>query len=331
MGKFDRFSLNEKGDYEFTIEDLEDEETTLDLAMSSIDGSSQEIGSLTKHPRDRREKSERVAMYAFIAFIFAMFIGLIPLSWKKKSDAFMMAESFKPIGRQNLIQCAGSEKTLTVNEWLGQDMADISALCDPTFLGSSRKADPTRTPVKVFIMMGEANMFGTGMISGGSEGTLEFTVHKKHRFSHLKSEDGREWGPPRNDVRHVALHNDFEIVENNWLTIDEDRGYFGPEIQFGYVMGEFFDEPVLIIKAAQGHASLGGEMLPPGSQEYSHDGYMYAGYADSPRRWEAGSTRVASNSWRAGIKYDQHVHNVKQALRRISDYYPGSSTYEIAG
>ena len=331
MGKFDRFALNNNGDYEFTIEDLDDEEATHDLAMSSIDGSSQELGSLTKHPRDRRLKTERVAMYTLLAFALAMFIGLIPLSWKKKNESFTMAESFKPIGQQTLVQCAGSDNKIALEEWLSQDMSDISSLCDPTFHGHSRKADPTRTPVKVFIMMGEANMFGTGKIEGNVEGTLHHAVNHKKRFSHLKSEGGQGWESPRNDVRHVAVHNQFEIVENNWLTVNEERSYFGPEIQFGYIMGEMFDEPVLIVKAAQGHATLGGELLPPGSQEFHHDGFVYAGYGDSPRRWEAGSSHFASNSWRAGMRYDQHVANVKKILRNIGQYYPGASTYEVAG
>ncbi|KAL3913331.1 MAG: hypothetical protein SGARI_000709 [Bacillariaceae sp.] len=260
-----------------------------------------------------------------------MFIGLIPLSWKKKNETYLLGDSFKSLGQSNKILCAGSEKEITLEQWLSQDMTHIDQLCDPNFLGDSRKADPTRTPVKVFIMMGESNMFGAGMVDGGSEGTLEYAVQKKHRFSHLKSQDGRGWEAPRTDVRHVAVHNNFEVVENNWLTINDQRGFFGPEIQFGYVMGEIFDEPVIIIKAAQGHATLGGEMLPPGSEQFHHDGYTYAGYGDSPRRWETGSSRMTSNNWHAGMKYDQHVANVKQILRSIGQYYPGASTYEVAG
>jgi hypothetical protein len=328
MGKFNRFALKEDGNYEFTLEDIEDEETTLDLAMSSLDG--HELGSLTKHPRDRRLNSERVALYTFIAFIVVMFIGLIPLSWKKSRDRYMFGDGLQPLGQKDVIQCNGSDKKTSLNDWLRQDMQNISTLCDPHFLGQSQKAYPARTPVKVFIMLGEANMVGAGLIEGDVEGSLEYTVYTKNRFSHLKSQDQTGWEIPRMDVRYVAVHNDFEVVENNWLQINEARGYFGPEVQFGYVMGEIFDEPVLVIKAAHGRNSLGGEMLPPGSEPFEYDGYVYAGYGDSPRKWEPGTSRIAT-SWRAGAFYDQNVDNAKRILRNINAYYPGASTYEIAG
>jgi hypothetical protein len=327
MRQFNRSSLK---DEEFAVESLADEEATLELAMSSIDGSSQDFGSLKSHPHDRRLKSERIAMYTLIAFVVAMFFGLIPLSWKRRSEPFLVGDEFVPLDQKDMIRCAGSNTTTTFDEWLQQDMRDISKLCDPTFLGSSQKADPTRTPIKVFIMMGEANMVGAGLIKGDVEGSLEFAVHQKNRFTHLKGQDRSGWEIPRNDVRYVSVHNDFEVLENDWLTINEERGYFGPEIQFGYIMGEIFDEPVLIIKAAQGHNSLGGELLPPGSEQYQVDGYIYAGYGESPRRWEAGSSRM-ENGWRAGMKYDQNVANVKTIVRNIDRYYPGASTYEIAG
>jgi hypothetical protein len=330
MGRFDRFSLKDDRNYEFTVEDLDDEEATQDLAMSSVDGSAHEFGSLKSHPRERRMKTEQIAMYTFMAFIVAMFIGLLPLSWKKRSEPYLIGDSLKPLGQRGMIQCSGSDRTITLDDWLRQDMQDISTLCDPFFLGNSPKADPTRTPVKVFIMMGEANMVGAGLIAGNVEGALDYTVNSKQRFTHLKSQGGSGWASPRNDVRHVAVHEDFEVLEDNWLTLNEERGYFGPEIQFGYVMGEVLDEPVLIIKAAEGHNSLGGEMLPPGSEQFQVDGYVYAGYGDSPRRWEAGTTRV-ENGWRAGMKYDQNVANVKNVLRNIHQYYPGASTYEVAG
>lgn len=330
MGRFERFSLKGDNNYDFSVEDLDDEDATLDLALSSIDGSTQELGSLKSHPRERRLKTERIAMYTLLVFAAAIFICLIPLSWKKRSEPYMIGDSLKPLGQKGMVDCAGSERVITLDDLLRQDMGDISKLCDPKFLGQSQKADPTRTPVKVFVMLGEANMVGAGLIKGNVEGALDYTVYEKSRFVHMRGQDGFDWESPRNDVRHVVVNNDFELLENDWLAINEERGYFGTELQFGYVLGELLDEPVLIIKAAEGHTSLGGEMLPPGSEQYQKDGYVYAGYGDSPRRWEAGASRVAS-SWRGGMKYDQHVSNVKNILRNIHQYYPGASTYEVAG
>jgi hypothetical protein len=173
-------------------------------------------------------------------------------------------------------------------------------------------------------------MVGAGLLHGGYEGSLEYTVYKKNRFAHAKSSNSHGWNTPRTDVRYVAVNNDFSVTDNKWLQIDDGKGYIGPEAQFGYVMGELFDEPVLIIKAAAGHTALGGDLLPPDSEGYKLDGYVYPGYGGSPRRWEVGSTPIET-SWHAGMKYDQHVSNIKKVLRNIGTYYPGASTYEISG
>lgn len=314
--------------YEYDMDDLDDEVTTVDIAQSSMDGSSkQQLGELTKHPHDRRLKSERVALYAFAGFIVAMFLGLLPLSWKDRSKAYA-GDALVSIGDEDMIACAGRQGKITLDDWLDQGMQNISTLCDPIFLGESAKADATRTTVKVFILMGEANMVGTGQIAGDVEGTLAYTVNQKQRFTHLLQEDGA-WSA-RNDVRYVSVHSDFEVAENGWLKVQDESEYFGPELQFGYVMGEVLDEPVLLVKSASGHSSLGGDILPPGSQSYEMDGYVYAGYGDSPRRWETGTTPTP-NSWRAGMMYDEYVANAKNVLRNIGTYYPGASTYEIAG
>jgi hypothetical protein len=72
MRNFDRISLKDNGEYEVTIESQVDEESTVELAMSSIDGSCQELGSLKSHPHDRRHESERIARYTLIAFFVAL-------------------------------------------------------------------------------------------------------------------------------------------------------------------------------------------------------------------------------------------------------------------
>ena len=42
-----------------------------------------------------------------------------------------------------------------------------------------------------------------------------------------------------------------------------NRDCFGPEFNFGQVMGDLFEEPVLLIKTAWGGKALGREFLPP--------------------------------------------------------------------
>lgn len=99
--------------------------------------------------------------------------------------------------------------------------------------------------------------------------------------------------------------------------------------------GQIFDDaPVLIIKSASGHSSLGADLLPPGSRKFRVGDYVYAGYGDNPRRWPAGSNPAnfrSSYSWYAGKEYDTQVSNIKKILREIGSYYPGASGYEISG
>lgn len=171
-------------------------------------------------------------------------------------------------------------------------------------------------------------MVGSGKTNGNVEGTLEFTVKKKERFTHL-TDFNLNWRK-NSKVRYVGVHNDFEVHRNEWLGVDEDHEYFGPELQFGYVMGELLDEPVLIIKSCSGHNSLGGNLLPPGSDQYEFGDYVYAGYGESPRRWEIG-TEPAAISWYAGREYDSEVSNARKVLADIGKYYPGASSYEVSG
>jgi hypothetical protein len=177
-------------------------------------------------------------------------------------------------------------------------------------------------------MMGEANMVGAGQMYGSEEGTLEHTVTQKRRFTHLVDHN-LEW-KSRPDVRHVAVSGEFDIHRNELLGVYEEHTFFGPELQFGYVMGELLDEPVLLLKSCSGHNSLGGDLLPPGSRQFEFDGYVYAGYGESPRRWQVGTTPRA-NSWYAGNGYDLEVSNAKQLLLDIGKYYPGATNYEVAG
>lgn len=342
---YDWFSLKENGkyDHDFSIEDLEDDDTTVEMALSDIDG----IHSLKKHPQvTRLQHEKKVALYVALGFLVAIGLGLIPLSWKNKQhndeeDAFV-GNALKLLGENHhMISCSGNNSgKISLDEWLDQDMQDITTLCDPEFHGQSKKAAPSETThVKVFIMMGESNMVGAGLVHGDVDGTLEYTVSKKKRFAHLIdnhdehnniSNNGEILWNTRDDVRYVAVRDDFQVYEDRWLSVDNERNYFGIEQQFGYVMGEMLNEPVLIIKSASGRNTLGGDILPPTSRQYEKDGFVYPGYGESPQRWRNGEYPI-ENNWQAGMMYDESVANIRKVLHNINKYYPGASTYEISG
>lgn len=107
--------------------------------------------------------------------------------------------------------------------------------------------------VKVFILAGQSNMEGK---AANALITHQATDEKtKQHFAHLRT--GDDW-TVREDVSIKFLNR------HGGLTI----GYgspnkTGPELQFGYLMGENFDEPVLLIKTAWGGHSLYQKFRPP--------------------------------------------------------------------
>ena len=145
-------------------------------------------------------------------------------------------------------------------------------------------ADMTK-PVKVFILMGQSNMVGAGAVEpDGMEGTLANATKTKGLYQHLLNPD-KSW-IVRNDVRNVfamASGSDpWKVHKNDWLTAADTKN-IGPELGFGYIMGQHLDEPVLILKSCIGNRSLGFDLLPPDSVQYEYDGYTYGGFGDEAK------------------------------------------------
>lgn len=192
-------------------------------------------------------------------------------------------------------------------------------------------ADMTK-PVKVFILLGQSNMLGMGAVEpDGKDGTLANATKSKDMYQHLLDANG-DW-TVRKDVRNVRVMGSgdgpWKLYKNDWLTA-ADTDKIGPELQFGYIMGHYLDEPVLILKSCIGNRSLGWDLLPPGSVQYEFGGNTYAGFGDSPMSWPTGTTPTPVN-WTAGIQYVGDTTAAKDVLADLGTYYPGATQYEIAG
>jgi hypothetical protein len=185
--------------------------------------------------------------------------------------------------------------------------------------------------------MGQSNMLEMGKVAGDSEGTLEHAVKSKGLYPYLVDDAGN-W-TVRQDVRNVAVMGSggpgkTQIIKNDWLQVA--GGKIGVEMGIGHHMGELHDGPVLILKSAIGNRSLGWDLLPPGSPSYeftdSKDGktYVYAGYGQSPLRWEKG-TEPEPIGWKAGVQYDGDIARAKEVLSKLGTYYPDATEYEVAG
>ncbi|MEZ6097216.1 MAG: sialate O-acetylesterase [Pirellulaceae bacterium] len=183
-------------------------------------------------------------------------------------------------------------------------------------------------PVQVFILMGQSNMVGMGdIMPEDKQGTLSHLVDHEGRYSYLKNAQG-DWAK-RNDV----FYYDARVKKGGPLNAFANNGTaIGPELGFGFVMGDQIDKPVLILKSCIGNRSLGWDLLPPGSEQFTVDGKTYAGYRDTPDWWIEGEPKREVN-WYAGKQYDDDMANAKAALERLSEIWPehGGQGYEIAG
>jgi alpha-galactosidase len=142
--------------------------------------------------------------------------------------------------------------------------------------------------VKVFILAGQSNMVGHGKvemglsptykegdpghqreIKGGIGGLRHLATNPAtaKRYRHLLGKEG-EW-VERDDV---WIHSTAPGKSDGRLTVGFGKGnWFGPELQFGHRVGDFLDEPVLIIKTAWGGHSLGIRFRPPSSGKANYE------------------------------------------------------------
>jgi hypothetical protein len=134
---------------------------------------------------------------------------------------------------------------------------------DPSHLDD--KPGAAGSPIRVFILAGQSNMEGHGFVPAdpkrnGGKGSLEHLTKDPataDKFKHLLGKDGK-WAV-RDDVWIHYLERKGKLTAG--FGVREDR--IGPELGFGFVTGDAFEEPVLLIKLAWGGKSLAKDFRPP--------------------------------------------------------------------
>ena len=133
-------------------------------------------------------------------------------------------------------------------------------------------AEPARK-LKVFILAGQSNMEGqavvdlTGRDYNEGKGTLVEVMARPgnaERYVHLRDKDGK-W-VVRQDV-WVRYQRENQPLLLGGLSVGYavygGQHHFGPEFQFGHVVGEAYRDQVLLIKTAWGGKSLYRDFRPP--------------------------------------------------------------------
>jgi len=183
-------------------------------------------------------------------------------------------------------------------------------------------------PFRITYFTNQANGLGwTARVD--ISGTLATVVKTDGKFPYLVDDKGR-W-VERDDVWYKGV---VTATANKWLSIGcgASSNSIGPELGFGHAVGDFHDEPVLLLKASQGNRSLAWDFLPPDSKRYEHEGKIYAGYKDSPATWKKGTEPKPIN-WYAGKQYDDCFRAAQKVLDNFDSEFPQfkGRRHEIAG
>jgi hypothetical protein len=168
-----------------------------------------------------------------------------------------------------------------------------------------------RYPVRITYFKGGSAAFWLEQVDLVGKGDLLTLTRKDKKFPYLIDDVGN-W-----TVRNDVYFQEARLTEGGKgcpMSADSNKkclpkcNSIGPEVGFGFVMGTFHDEQVLLIKTAQGNRSLQYDFRPPSS----------------------GKT---SDSEFEGFEYRAMIKGVHETLANIDKVVPGykGQGYEIAG
>tara|TARA_B110000879_G_scaffold136410_1_gene178208 strand:+ start:3802 stop:5931 length:2130 start_codon:yes stop_codon:yes gene_type:complete len=187
----------------------------------------------------------------------------------------------------------------------GRRLADTPAKSFKTWDNKSKG-------VKVIIIAGQSNMVGYGESESGNGkvagalGSLRHLVNTQPaKYGGLVDKDGK-W-IARNDVKFWWNRGNNIIKGDLNVGQGSSKSRIGPEYAVGQIMGDHFEEPVLIIKTAWGGKSLSIDFRPPSA--------------------------VRKRGGKVGFYYKEMLNNIHQVLDNFSAEYPehAAQGYDIVG
>jgi hypothetical protein len=185
-----------------------------------------------------------------------------------------------------------------------------------------------RHPLRITFLQGGSPALWLELVNLKGMGDLRFVVNELGRFPHLIDKEGN-W-----TERHDVMLNNAYMGKGNSKPLSPGTigKAFGPELGFGYVMGTYHDEPVIVIKADIGNRSLGWDILPPGSERYTFEGREYPGYGEALDA-DGKVVKAAEGAWYAGKQYDDYTAAIRAVLDNFSGKYPeyAEQGFEVAG
>ncbi len=161
-------------------------------------------------------------------------------------------------------------------------------------------------PVKVFVLAGQSNMVGHGFVAAEpkrneGKGSLEYVAKQPataDKFKHLLTKDGK-WAERDDVLIHYLDRGKGKLAPG----FGAGKDTIGPELGFGWVVGDAYEEPVLLVKLAWGGKSLAKDFRPP------------------------------SAGGEVGPYYKEVIDRTKAVLKDLKKEFPalGDRGYELAG
>ena len=164
-----------------------------------------------------------------------------------------------------------------------------------------------RTPITITYLKGGSAAFWLKQVDIKGKGDLTLTT-KDGKFGWLVDDKGK-W-TTRKDVHFINTRtNDKVAVPLGPLANDRKGRHIGPEVTFGYVMGVFHDEPVLLIESSIGNRALNLDFRPPSSGRNKPDNNF------------------------EGLEYRMMIEGVQKTLKDLKKYVPTykDQGYELTG
>lgn len=164
-----------------------------------------------------------------------------------------------------------------------------------------------RYPVTITYLKSRLATFWLEMVDLKGKGDLT-TCIAEGKFPWFADAEGK-W-TVRNDVTYWDVRLSTEPFGSGGpLSATSNGKFIGPEVPFGFVMGTYHDEPVLLIESSIGNRSLNWDFRPPSS-----------GRTDPANEYE-------------GYEYRHMVEGVHNVLKNLDKVVPGytGQGYEITG
>lgn len=214
--------------------------------------------------------------------------------------------------------------------------ASVAIAQDATSTASNSVSE--KKPLRVYILVGQSNMVGTGAIStidciGDDPATA--SLHKS-----MLNEEGkpktceRVWISSLNGKYRTCGGEGIGRLSPGYGLRREDPtkhgDCIGPEYTFGITMEQNYDGPILIIKTAWGGKSLHVEYRSPSAGEYQLPDELVEKFRDKGvlEAKQAEAKEYAGKYYRYMI---EHVKKVLGDIKRVCPDYDQTAGHELAG